>query len=371
MKKYPDNLKHGGDIWNKSKELGINFEEIIDFSSNINPLGFPDKTNEIIRKNINLITKYPDPESNELRLSLGEILNISPKNILVGNGSSELFYLAVKAVSPKKVLIPAPSFIEYEKAAKSAFASCIFVNYQKKNNEFKIDLQKIVKKLANANLLFLCNPNNPTGSLLNKEEILFLIKKCKESNCFIFIDEAFIDFVDDTNNINNISIINNINKYNNAIIFRSLTKFFAIPGIRLGYIVGNRNLINKIKSYQPDWPVNLFAQVVGKEVINDSEYISKTKELIKKEKQFLFNSLEKISQLKPYKSAANFILVEIKEKSLTSEILEAKLGSEYKILIRDCANFKNLGNNFFRIAVKNREDNKLLVNSLKKIFEVY
>jgi len=366
MKKYPDNLKHGGDVWNKTKEFGISFEEIIDFSSNINPLGFPDKTEEIIRKNINLITRYPDPESNELKLSLGEVLNINPKNILIGNGSSELLYLAVKAVNPKKVLIPAPSFIEYEKAAKSASASCIFVNYQRKNNEFKIDLQKIIKKAANSNLLFFCNPNNPTGSLLNSEEILFLIKKCKENNCFIFIDEAFIDFVDD---VNNNSIINNIYKYNNAIVFRSLTKFFAIPGIRLGYIAGNRNLINKIKAYQPDWPVNLFAQIVGKEVISDINYISQTKELIKKEKQFLFKSLEKISQLKLYKSAANFILIEIKGKSLTSEALADKLGREYKILIRDCANFKNLGNNFFRIAVKNRHENILLIDSLKQIFE--
>jgi len=366
MENYINFFKHGGNVWSKSKEYGIDIEEIIDFSSNINPAGFPPQTSKIIKENINLINKYPDPESSELKSRLSEILNIDSKNILAGNGSSELFYLSVRAVSPIKVLIPAPTFVEYEQAARSVSASCIFVNYEKKNQEFKIDLQKIIKKTANSNLLFFCNPNNPTGSLLDKEEILFLIKKCRENDCFIFIDEAFIDFVDD---IKNKSVIKNIQKYSNALVFRSLTKFFAIPGIRLGYIVGNKNLINKIKVCQPDWPVNLFAQMVGKEVISDINYISQTRELIKREKEFLSKSLEKIKQLKLYKSYANFILIEIKDKSLTSGALAEKLGRDYKILIRDCANFRNLGNNFFRIAIKNRHENILLINSLKQIFE--
>ncbi|MCL4417248.1 MAG: threonine-phosphate decarboxylase CobD [Actinobacteria bacterium] len=365
MKNYVNSFKHGGNIWSKSQEYGIDINEIIDFSSNINPAGFPPQTIEIIKKNINLINKYPDPESSEFKSRLSEILNIDPKNILPGNGSSELFYLAARTVRPVKVLIPAPSFVEYEQAARSVPASCIFMNYEKKNQEFKIDLQKLIKKVSSSKLLFFCNPNNPTGSLLDREEILFLIKKCRENDCFIFIDEAFIDFVDD---IPDTSVMKNIRKFSNALLFRSLTKFFAIPGIRLGYIVGSKNLIDKIRVCQPDWPLNLFAQMVGKEVISDINYISQSRQLIKKEREFLVNSLKKIKQLKLFKSAANFILIEIRDKNLSATSLADKLGRDYKILIRDCSNFRNLGNNFFRIAVKTRQENILLINSFKQIF---
>ncbi len=403
------NSKHGGNIWETASDLKISPDKIIDFSSNINPLGLTKNTLKIIRKNLNYITKYPDPDSKELRIKLSRILNItlnitpdnlsansnnllvnqdnlliSPDNLLVGNGSSELFYTALKAINPKNVIIPAPSFIEYEKAAKSVGAKCFFINYKIENNnfnfnDFKLDFNelidlidsiiKIKNPLMQPSVIFLANPNNPTGSIIDREQILLLINKCKENGFFIFIDEAFIDFLDTPYNY---SLINKVNQFENLVVFRSLTKFFAIPGLRLGYLAANKSLINKIRAYQSDWPVNLIAQVVGKEIINDNDYIIKTRKFIKKERYFLFKSLEKINQLKLYNSLTNFILIEIKNdenniKKLDSRALYNILLTKYKILIRDCSNFRNLGDNFFRIAVKKRKDNEYLVGCLNKV----
>ncbi|MHB1336071.1 MAG: pyridoxal phosphate-dependent aminotransferase [Candidatus Humimicrobiaceae bacterium] len=354
--------KHGGNIWNNFENQLIADGNLTDFSTNTNPLGFPEEINKIIFDNIPYIKYYPDPDCIYLRHSISEHLNINYKNIITGNGSSELFYNAINAIKPSKILLLAPSFSEYEKASKSSNASVSYIYYERKDNEFYIGIKKILKKLPGTDVLIIGNPNNPTGSIIEHEDLIFLVKKSQENNCFVFIDEAFIDFMEDRKNI---SLIKNIVENNNIIIFRSLTKIFSIPGLRLGYAVANRNLIEKIRAHQSDWPVNIIAQSVGAELVKNEDFIKKTIKVVEEERHFLYSCISEIKSLKPYKSHANFLIIEILKTGLNSKILKSKLFSKNNILIRDCSNFRNLGNAFFRIAVKTRSENEKLISALR------
>ena len=214
-------------------------------------------------------------------------------------------------------------------------------------------------------MLFLCNPNNPTGSIICKDELIFIIKKCSENDCFVLLDESFIDFLEDDKEF---SLLDKITKFKNAAVLRSLTKFYGIPGLRLGYIVANKALLTKIKNTQPDWPVNILAQIAGEKLFDDKNFANKTKKIIKREKEFIFLKLKDIKNLKPYNSYANFILIEILDSLISSGYLKKKLLENSNILIRDCQNFRELGSNYFRISIKKHKENNLLIESLIKIF---
>lgn len=357
-----EHAKHGGNIWSMSGDPSITGSNLIDFSINTNPLGFPEEINKIILDNIPYIKHYPDPECKYLRYNISEQLGINYKNIIAGNGSSELFYCSINTIKPSKILLLAPSFSEYEKASHASGASVSFIDYERQNSEFFIDIKKILKKLPQTDILIIGNPNNPTGSIINHETLMFIVKKAQENNCYIFIDEAFIDFMEDRKNI---SLIKNIAGNNNIIIFRSLTKIFSIPGLRLGYAVAHGNLVDKIRAHQPDWPVNIFAQSVGAELVKNEDFIRKTLKIVEQERHFLYSCISEIKSLKPYKSHANFLIIEILKTGLNSKILKSKLFSKNNILIRDCSNFRNLGNAFFRIAVKTRAENEKLISALR------
>ncbi len=357
--------EHGGNIWALGLGYQENLKDIIDFSININPLGYPKQIEKAITQNLGFISCYPDPESNNLKQKISENFKVKKDNILIGNGGSELIFSLTKAISPLKTLIPAPSFIEYEKASKSIYSKCIFVDFIKKNNTFVFDTDKALKKIKSSDMLFLCNPNNPTGSIICKDELIFIIKKCSENDCFVLLDESFIDFLEDDKEF---SLLDKITKFKNAAVLRSLTKFYGIPGLRLGYIVANKALLTKIKNTQPDWPVNILAQIAGEKLFDDKNFANKTKKIIKREKEFIFLKLKDIKNLKPYNSYANFILIEILDSLISSGYLKKKLLENSNILIRDCQNFRELGSNYFRISIKKHKENNLLIESLIKIF---
>ncbi|MDD5658916.1 MAG: aminotransferase class I/II-fold pyridoxal phosphate-dependent enzyme, partial [Actinomycetota bacterium] len=317
--------EHGGNIWSKIKSLSTADDNLTDFSTNTNPLGFPKETNKIIQDNISNIRHYPDPDCLHLRQNISKYLNINYKNIIAGNGSSELFYSTISTIKPARILLPAPSFSEYEKASLLSGASVSFVSYEKQNGEFFMDIEKITKELPQINAFMIGNPNNPTGSIIDHDVLMFIIKKAQENNCFVLIDEAFIDFAE---NGKELSLIKDIPKNDNIIVFRSLTKIFAIPGLRLGYAAANANMIEKIRAHQPDWPVNLFAQTVGAELIKNKDFIKKTLKIIEEEKRFLYESISKIKGLKPYKSHANFLIIEIPKAGLDSKAIKSKLLSQ-------------------------------------------
>ncbi|MFC2061271.1 threonine-phosphate decarboxylase CobD [Elusimicrobiota bacterium] len=354
--------EHGGNLRLAEEKYKLREEEILDFSSNINPLGLPSGVKEAILGTYKNIIRYPDPESKEVKEILSVKMNCPPENILIGNGSIELIYLIVSALKPEKVLIPVPAFSEYEYCSKLMGAECIFVK-SKENKSYKPDLNKIVRGIHDTEILFICNPNNPTGTSLHKNELKSILKECKVNNTVMVIDEAFIDFAED---INNTSMSSELKNNPNLLIIRSLTKLFALPGLRIGYLLGNKNLISKISKYQYPWAVSYLAQEAAKSAVKYAGYIEKTREYIFREKKYLFKNLKKIGWLETYDSDSNFILCKIKNREHNSKKLADILG-EKGILIRNCSNFRGLNSKHIRIAVKKRKENRILLDSLREV----
>lgn len=354
------NRFHGGNIWQYPESLR---STMIDFSVNVNPLGVREKIKNIIVKNINKVNCYPDPESGRLKNILAKWHRLSVNNLLIGNGSVELIHLIPRALSAKIVLIPVPVFSEYEFAAKCNNAKCIFVKSAEEDN-FKINIPKLLKSIPKADLVFLCNPNNPAGFILARREILSLLKACENYNTVLAIDEAFMDFVPHSDEI---TMILESSKNKNILVLRSLTKFFAIPGIRAGYITGHKEIIKKLARHTYPWNVNILAQKVSEKIIGDKEYIVRVKNIIAKESVYLHNNLNDIKGIKAYPSDANYFLCKLKNTKINNAAGLTKKLIRHGILIRNCNNFRGLNNKFFRIAVREREDNIKLLSVLKAV----
>lgn len=362
LTRYKTMIDHGGNVWQAKQKYRLEVNQMLDFSANINPLGFPKSLKRIINKNIKSLDTYPDPECNILKTELAKSIGLLPENLLIGNGSVELIYLIVKALSPKGVLIPIPTFSEYEKVARLNKVKSILLPSSEKEN-FKISLEKVLTAASKVDLVFLCNPNNPTGFLFSPEELMRVLSACKKKDWILVCDETFIDFVKDGQNI---TLLKEVAKVKKLLILRSFTKFFALPGLRIGYLAGDKRFINKISQYQPPWSVNTLAQQVAFEVIKDDDYIKRSKRFVLKERAFLFRELEKIKDLYIFPPSANFILCRLKETTLNSTTLSRKLGC-LGILIRDCSNFQGLDTHYFRVAVKKREENLKLLASLREM----
>lgn len=360
---------HGGNLREVAENYNISARKIIDFSSNVNPLRTPPEIKKIIIKNINGICHYPDPECKLLKEELSKSIDVNVCNLQPGNGSNELIYLLTRVLAPKRVLIPIPSFSEYERAAVSAGAECRFLNFRinhGNNSEFRLKVDKVLQNIDGVTLIFICNPNNPTGLLLYKDEIEYLIKKCEEKNVFIVIDEAFIDF---TKNSEQLTMVKTATENENVAVLRSLTKFFAIAGLRLGYLVGYYKLVEKISKIQPTWSVNYVAQLAGRKLIKDHDFIRKSKKYVLKEREAFFKNLKNIKWIKPYKPSANFILCKINSSKITSSKLKEYCIKKESVLIRDCSSFRGLDDYFFRVAVKKHNENKKLIYCLSNIDE--
>ncbi|MFH1994635.1 MAG: threonine-phosphate decarboxylase CobD [Nitrospinota bacterium] len=350
--------EHGGNIWTQDQKIR---GKIIDFSASINPLGFPKGVKNVIRKNIDSIVHYPAPKSDDLKKSLANIHEIDSDNLLIGNGSIELIYLIVGALGAQRVLIPIPTFSEYEFASRGARAKCLFLKSNEKTG-FKIDTEKLLRLIPQVDLVFLCNPNNPTGQLFKKMDILEILSVCHKNNTILIIDEAFIDFV--SGNKGEISLISEAATLKNLLVLRSLTKKFAIPGLRLGYLVGERSLIRNISCHLYPWNVNRLAQVAGMEAIEDQAYIKKTELFINRERSFLRKGLKGIEGVKLFDSTANYFLCKLENRvAFDVNRLQEKL-IDKNIIIRNCSNFRGLSNRFFRVAIRKRADNVSLIKSL-------
>lgn len=354
-------LGHGGNITKIVKDQKNQRGRIIDFSSNINPLGLPFKAKCIIAKCAGVVTRYPDPECSLAREALAGFLRIKRDNILLGNGSNELIHLVPRALFCRDALIYQPAFSEYELSARLAKARVHFL-FAKESDDFRIDLKKVRDYIPKVDLIMLCNPNNPTGLLLEKAALLKLAKACERNKTFLLVDETFIEFTQGNN-----SLIREAVRFKYLMVLRSLTKSFSLPGLRIGYLAADKETIRKIGLFQPTWSVNALAQQLIAKGIPDSHFIKKTKDYTTKEKQFLFDNLKEIEKLQCYYPQANFILCKILDIKINARSLCQRL-IKSGILIRDCSNFKGLNNRFFRAAVRKRKDNIYLVSCLKKAF---
>ena len=360
---------HGGNIYKIYREKGM--KEILDYSSNINPYGLPKKFERAVIENLSVLEKYPDPDYVELREEIAKTNKVELKNIIVGNGATEIIFLYMKVLKAKKILIVSPTFGEYERAMKATLDD-IQVDYFKleEAENFVLNIEKIKTELQKKyDLLVICNPNNPTGQFLSIKELEKILEKCTEVGTKLFVDEAFVEFVEDWGEK---SIIKTGKNKKNLFVLRAFTKFFAIPGLRLGYgICFDDEFMTKMLEKKEPWSVNNIAELAGKILLQDREYIEKTNNWIKIEKKYMYENLKEIEGLKTYKTEINFILVKIKNEYLykvNAQILREKM-LEKGILIRDASNFVYLNDNYFRLAVKDRKNNARVLEALKEIFE--
>lgn len=364
---------HGGNIYKIFREKNI--DKILDYSSNINPYGLPENLKKKIFEKLFVLERYPDPDYIELREKIAEKNNLNIENIIVGNGATEIIFLFMKILSPKKVLIVSPTFGEYERAIKSSILAddSLEINYfeLKEEENFVLNIKNLETELENNyDLLILCNPNNPTGQFLKLKKLEEILKICEQKNTKLFVDEAFVEFVEDWENE---SIINSKENKENLFVIRAFTKFFAIPGLRLGYgICFNNNLLKKMLEKKEPWSVNNIADLAGQTILDDENYIQKTKEWIKDQKKYMYENLNKIEGLRVYKTEVNFILLKIEdnllEKGLDVKNLRKKM-LEKGILIRDASNFIYLDKHYFRLAIKDKLNNKKVIETLTSILK--
>lgn len=351
---------HGGNIYKFQRE-GKN--DILDYSSNINPLGVPQKFIDMAKESFNKLVNYPDPYYIDLRKKIAEFNSLNLNNIIVGNGATEILFLYIRALKPKKVLILAPCFAEYERALKSVSAEIEYFELKESDN-FYPNIENLKKEIEtnNYDLLLFCNPNNPTGQFIKLEDIKGIIETCENKNTKIFVDEAFIEFIENWQE-KTVSLFKN----KNVFIMRAFTKFFAIPGLRLGYgIAFDDEILKKMWDEKEPWTVNTFANLAGLVMLDDKEYIKKSKNWILEEKKFMYKELQKFQCIKVYKTECNFILIKL--SNISSESLREKM-IEKNILIRNASNFKFLDYHFVRLAIKDRESNIKVLEALADIME--
>ncbi|TAN45192.1 MAG: threonine-phosphate decarboxylase [Nitrospirae bacterium] len=361
---------HGGNIYKLAEELGISEDEIIDFSASINPLGVPKSVVSAIRDGIKTIIDYPDPDARHLRLEIARHLHMDSHYVLCGNGSTELIYLAARALRPEKVLIPAPTFSEYERAVKTLQAvnqtpSQInyFVTLEKDN--FDLNAERFIAAMSkdtkasalmnSVDTVFLCNPNNPTGRVVSRNNMLKICNAALKLKTYLVVDEAFIDFCPEE------SVVKEVEKNPYLIVLRSLTKFYALSGLRIGYAVAHPKTLDLLARYKEPWTVNTLAQFAGIAALKDTSYRLDSLKVIEHESAVIEDGL-KLLNIRYFESDANFYLLKMRNAQHAALQLRDK-----GIMVRDCSNFIGLDENYLRIAVKGNKDNMRLLKELSKI----
>lgn len=354
------NKTHGGNIWKIAKENGLKPEDIIDFSASINPFGLSPKAEAAIKNAVSFLGSYPEPGAEAMRAELALFHNLPEENILVGNGSTEFIYLLPQMLRPKKAVMVEPSFSEHRNALESV--GCVVEDFLTLENQgFVPDTERLCSEIAKGcDVAYLCNPANPTGVLLSKNDILKIAGECRRRGALLAVDEAFIDFAEDE------SVKREAITMDNLIVIRSMTKFFSMAGLRLGYVIAGKRLIKRLEAVKPPWSVNTLAILAGMESIKDADYIKRTREWLNHEGDFLIQWFNNLSCFKTYPTKVNYMLVKILLDGITARDIQERLLKQ-GILIRDCSSFVGLGHNFFRIAVRKRLENIFLLDSMSKM----
>lgn len=361
--KHTDHF-HGSDLEKIEQLYQIKKEDIISFSANVNPLGLSTKLRTTLADNLDVITSYPDREYTSLRATIGNYCEIDPNYIIVGNGSTELISLFIQLKRPKKSLILGPTYSEYEREISLGNGTSLYFPLEE-DEDFLLNEKKLFLQLNDSiDLLVICNPNNPTSTAITSNKMRKILDVCKKHDIFVMIDETYVEF---TENYQEITAIPLTDYYNNLIILRGVSKFFAAPGLRLGYaITGNRDLLKAINSRKNPWTINSLGDLAGQFMFSDFEYINGTNILISVERKRIYTILCKLSDIKVYIPTANFILVRILNPDFNAnDIFEVAIRKN--LMIRNCSSFPFLDNQYFRFCFMKPEDNDKLLKCILSV----
>ena len=350
---------HGGNVHKVARERRISVGQIVDFSANINPLGFPASGVRAIRSALKQIMHYPDPACWELRRALAQHCCVDPDMILVGNGSTELIHLLPRVLAIKSALIIGPTFEEYAHALMDAGSLVQYV-HARGEERFRPPVKDVLRDLtarkSRFDAVFLCNPNNPTGRVMNRRCVRELAEAVDRQQAWLIVDEAFIDYCQTQ------SVVSMLNEYPRMVVLRSLTKFYAMPGLRIGYLLAGSKVVDQIKDRQPPWSVNSVVQEVSRSVLRDHTYATRSRTFMKQERSRFMRGLRSLPAIRAYPSAANFVLVELPVWTCAGEVTD-RLASE-DLLVRDCSALPGLTTQMIRVAIRTAKENRRLIEAL-------
>lgn len=344
---------HGGDIYSYLEETGI---KPLDYSANINPLGLPLEVKQALFSSFDSFCDYPDVQCRKLREGVAEYEQIDQECLIFGNGAADLIYRLCYALKPQKALMLAPTFLEYGQALNCVNCKLDYF-FLKPQNNFRLTVE-VLEHIKGKDIFFICNPNNPTGMIVEPELLYKIAEKCKDENCILVIDECFMDFVVEKEKY---SFKKYLSQFNCVIILKAFTKIFAMPGLRLGYCMSsNPYILKEIEMAGQSWSVSVPAQTAGVAALQNKEYLKKTLELISEERIYLTKSFKQLG-FTVFESYTNFILLISDLEYLYQELYQKG------ILIRKCGNFDGLDQSFYRIAVKDRKNNERLIEAVTEI----
>lgn len=352
-------FRHGGcppELLQPAEDDGPAF---LDFSANINPLGLPEWLRPLVSSALETLVHYPDPACRELVACICGRYGLAPEEVIVGNGTSELIYLLPRAGNFKRAVIPAPCYVDYQVACEAADLACL-IHYLPEADGFALHTAKLADVLQPGDLVFIGQPNNPTGLLVESSRLRQLAQAHPQTT--FAVDEAFSGFVPDYDSLLT-------DRPPNVLVLCSMTKLFAIPGLRLGWAAGDAALVAAIRRLQPCWSVNTLAQRVGVAALNDQDYVARTCDYVARERQWLSRALGALAGLQVYSGAANFLLVRVTHGSCDGPKLAEALRHK-GLVVRTCHNFAGLDRRFIRVAVRRRAENLRLLEALQESLHI-
>ncbi|MCR5654284.1 MAG: aminotransferase class I/II-fold pyridoxal phosphate-dependent enzyme [Lachnospiraceae bacterium] len=354
---------HGSDLEKIAAVYGIPKESIISFSANVNPLGASKQALSALSDHLSVISAYPDPAYTELRKAIADYTGAVPEDIILGNGVTELLKLALTAIRPKQTLLVGPTYSQYEEDLSFLGSKTDYL-LAEKERDFVLtpdDVKGALKE--DTDLVILCNPNNPTSFAFREPELRSILTTLREKNIRLMIDETYVEFRMDEEDISAVPLLK---EFDNLLILRGTSKFFATPGLRLGYaLTKDHLLLDAARSVTDAWNINAVASFVGARMFSDTEYISNVRKTMEEEKNYLSSSVSSLPGFRVYPIYANFMLVELPERLTSTEVFSALI--RRGLMVRNCNSFPSFGERFIRICFMSHEDNVRLFTALSRL----
>ena len=342
---------HGGGGWLLAR--GNTNCPVLDFSASINPLGPPESLRAVMAREASGLAHYPDPDCLRLAAASSSYFGVKKREVLCGNGSSELIYALPRALRPARVVLPAPCYADYARAAESARIPVVHIPPESAETP-ELSFGRLAHTLRRGDMVFIGRPNNPTGLVCALAPLIRLARG--RGDVIFVVDEAFADFIAGYRSCA-------CWRLPNVVALRSMTKFFAIPGLRLGALLGPPPILRSVRRAMPFWSVNHLAQEAGAAFMSDGEYITRARRFVSARRRELYRGLKSLPGCAVYRGRANFLLARVDRPGLDACVIRDRL-LRRGILIRVCANFTGLDRRFFRVAVRTREENERLLKAL-------